>query len=110
MQRALDETSRRRKKQLAYNAEHGITPQGIKKAVADVMHAGYERGDGKSKLLKAAEGQGSYDADPNKLAKQIKAVEKDMYEAAANLEFEKAAAKRDELQKLRDLLTGVEAA
>ena len=110
MQRALDETSRRREKQLAFNAEHGITPQGIKKAVADVMHAGYERGDGKAKLLKAAEGQGTYNADPNKLAKKIKAVEKDMYEAAANLEFEKAAAKRDELQKLRDLLTGVEAA
>ena len=110
MQRALDETSRRREKQLAHNAEHGITPQGIKKAVADVMHAGYERGDGKAKLLKAAEGQGEYLADPNKLAKKIKAVEKEMYEAAANLEFEKAAAKRDELQRLRDLLTGVEAA
>ena len=110
MQRALDETSRRREKQLAYNAEHGITPQGIKKAVADVMHAGYERGDAKANLLKAAEGQGEYLADPNKLAKKIKGIEKEMYEAAANLEFENAAAKRDELQRLRELLTGVEAA
>ncbi|MBR9814048.1 excinuclease ABC subunit UvrB [bacterium] len=110
MQRALDETDRRREKQLAFNAEHGITPKGIKKAVGDVMRAGFESGDPKARLLKVAEGQGAYLTDPNKLAKQIKVVEKEMYEAAANLEFEKAAAKRDELQKLKQQLTGVEAA
>ena len=110
MQRALDETTRRREKQLAYNAEHGITPQGIKKAVGDVMRAGFESGDPKARLLKVAEERAGYVSDPNKLAKKIKAVEKDMYEAAANLEFEKAAAKRDELQKLKEQLTGVEAA
>ena len=110
MQRALDETDRRREKQLAFNTEHGITPKGIKKAVADVMRAGFESGDPKARLLKVAEGQGAYLTDPNKLAKQIKVVEKEMYEAAANLEFEKAAAKRDELQKLKQQLTGVEAA
>ena len=110
MQRALDETTRRREKQLAFNAEHGITPQGIKKAVGDVMRAGFESGDPQARLLQVAEAQGGYVSDPDKLARKIKAVEKEMYEAAANLEFEKAAAKRDELQKLKEQLTGVEAA
>lgn len=107
MRRALDETERRRAKQLAHNEAHGITPQGIRKAVADVMRAGYESVSGDAALQKVAEKQAAYDArDPAALAKRIKRVEKEMYEAAANLEFEAAARKRDELGRLKEALTG----
>ncbi|WP_348675577.1 UvrB/UvrC motif-containing protein, partial [uncultured Abyssibacter sp.] len=111
MRRALEETDRRRAKQIAHNEEHGITPQGIRKAVADVMRAGYESVSGDAALQKVAEKRAGYEAkDPAALAKRIKQVEKAMYEAAANLEFETAAKKRDELNKLREALTGAEVA
>ncbi|HVT34625.1 MAG TPA: excinuclease ABC subunit UvrB, partial [Nevskiaceae bacterium] len=101
MRRALDETDRRRAKQEAYNQEHGITPRGVKKRIADVMRYGYDDGVAP---LKAAEPQNEYASlPPEKLTRVISKLEKEMRDAAQNLEFELAAKKRDELRKLREL-------
>ena len=104
MQRAMDETERRREKQIAFNKEHGITPRGIVKSVADIMEGassipGRKGGRGGRK---AAEPAAEYRVDEQKLspadlAKTMSRLEDQMYEAARNLEFEKAAQLRDEL-------------
>lgn len=108
MQRALDETERRREKQVAFNAEHGITPRGIRKSVADIMEGAQQvpgrRGRGAAR--KVAEATADYTVDaaalsPAELAKAISRLEDQMYEAAKNLEFERAAAFRDELERLK---------
>ena len=101
MQRAIDETNRRREKQVAFNLEHGITPRGIIKRVQDVMRLGYED---TAVALKAAEAKARYDVliPPELMAKKISKLEKEMKQAALNLEFEKAAKLRDELRKLRE--------
>ncbi|WP_420837035.1 excinuclease ABC subunit UvrB [Aliidiomarina shirensis] len=108
MQRAMDETDRRRAKQVAYNVEHGITPQGLNKRVTDVMDLG--GGAAKRKRDKervAAAGAGiripEY-RDPKELMQEISVREKNMYQAAKDLEFEKAAKMRDELKQLREQL------
>ena len=102
MRRAMAETERRRDKQAQHNLEQGITPRGIRKAVADVMHAGYETLSGAA--LKAAEEAAQYQAmRPDQLAKKIRQLEKQMLKHAQDLEFEQAAAKRDELKRLREL-------
>ena len=110
MRRALDETERRREKQLAHNKAHDITPQGIRKAVMDVMHAGYEdlRSQGGSKVAEA--GPDYRRMPPQKLAKHLKALEQEMHDAAQNLEFELAAAKRDEIKHIRELTLELEKA
>ncbi|MGB1557131.1 MAG: excinuclease ABC subunit UvrB, partial [Oceanococcaceae bacterium] len=101
MKRALDETDRRRQKQIDFNTEHGITPRGIVKAVQDVMHEGYEDVEGE---LAVAEEAAKYQTmPPAKLAKLLKGLEKEMLQAAQNLEFELAAAKRDEIHRIREL-------
>ncbi|MDD3762410.1 MAG: excinuclease ABC subunit UvrB [Nevskiales bacterium] len=105
MRRAIDETERRRGKQLAFNQEHGITPKGIRKKVADVMRFGYEavNDGGAARAAKAAEVQARYEAvSPELMAKKIAKLEKEMKQHAQNLEFEAAAAKRDEIRKLRE--------
>ncbi|MBP0049396.1 excinuclease ABC subunit UvrB [Marinobacterium sp. AK62] len=108
MQRAMDETERRREKQLAFNAEHGITPRGIRKSVADIMEGAQQvpgkRGRGGTR--KVAEPEVEYQVDTAKLspaeqARMMVRLEDEMYEAARNLEFEKAAAIRDELERLK---------
>ena len=101
MQRAIDETHRRREKQVAFNLAHGITPRGIVKRVQDVMRLGYED---TAVALKAAEAKARYDVlmPPELIAKKIGKLEKEMKQAALNLEFEKAAKLRDELRKLRE--------
>ncbi|NLZ90433.1 MAG: excinuclease ABC subunit UvrB [Clostridiales bacterium] len=92
MKRAIDETERRRKIQLAFNREHGITPQTIRKAVADVIEA-----------TKVAEEEVSYSVledvleDPGNIDEILKKLEKEMREAAARLDFERAAALRDRI-------------
>jgi excinuclease ABC subunit B len=102
MKRALGEMDRRREKQKAHNAAHGITPKGIRKAVADVLHAGYEELSAE-RLLKAAEATAAYGKlPPEKLGRLIGRLEKEMLAAAQNLEFELAAKKRDEIRKLRE--------
>ena len=107
MRRAIDETNRRRDKQLAFNAEHGIVPRSVIKAVADIMEGartapGEARGAGRSRNgAKAPEKTRAVDSDPKALGKLIATLEEKMYEHAKNLEFENAAALRDEIQDLR---------
>ena len=101
MRRALDETDRRRQKQIDFNTEHGITPKGIVKAVQDVMHDGYE--DVEGELAVAEEAARYQTMPPAKLAKLLKSLEREMLKAAQNLDFEQAAAKRDEIHKIREL-------
>ncbi|MEC9361913.1 MAG: excinuclease ABC subunit UvrB [Pseudomonadota bacterium] len=101
MRRSIDETTRRRDKQIAFNAAHGITPKGVQKRVADVMRYGYE--DLSGKAAKAAEVKARYEVvSPEVMAKKIAKLEKEMKQLALNLEFEAAAAKRDEIRKLRE--------
>ena len=106
IRKALDETDRRRTKQMEYNKEHKITPTGVRKRVADVMRFGYEAIDS-AVALKVAEREAAYgNMAPEKLAKLIGKLEKEMHQAAQNLEFELAAKKRDELRKLREQAFG----
>ena len=106
MRRALDETDRRRAKQVAHNKEHGITPKGVQKRVADAMRSGYEAMED-ALVLKVAEAEAGYQRlPPEKLAKLIAKLEKEMHQAAQNLEFEVAAKKRDELRRMREQAFG----
>ena len=109
MQRAMDEAERRRARQLAHNAEHGITPQGVSKRIKDIIDGVYEAAN-EPKMLKAAQQQARYEVMSEKeLAKEIKRLEKAMQEHARNLEFEEAAAARDELFRLRQQVFGADA-
>ena len=103
IQRAIAETDRRRNKQLLYNEEHNITPKGIKKRVIDIME-GATSGRVKSLSLgKVADEPNPYlGFKPEELDKQIREMEKMMYEHARNLEFEEAARLRDEIAKIQD--------
>ena len=110
MQRAMDETERRRDKQEAYNTEHGITPTTIKREVADILgELGEKPGGrtqlkgGKSRKRALAEETVSYEpGQGHNLRAVITDLEKQMREAAANLEFEDAARLRDEVKRLRE--------
>jgi excinuclease ABC subunit B len=106
MQRALDETDRRRRKQIEYNERHGITPQSIVKAVQDVMEGA--RGDVEHGLRRGvlAEDAGLL-MGPEQAMKRIKKLEAEMYKRARNLEFEEAARIRDQIEKLRNQAFGV---
>ncbi len=108
MQRALDETARRRTKQQAYNKEHHITPQGIRKAVRNVMEGAYgEHGTKVSALSKVAEERAQYQGmSGRERERKLAALEKRMYEHARNLEFEQAARIRDEIGHIRELTYG----
>jgi len=107
IRRAIDETNRRRAKQLEYNAKHGITPRGIKKGVADIMEGAYADGE-RGPALKVAEGENDYSKlTPDQAARRIKKLEQEMYKHARNLEFEEAARLRDEIQKLRNVSLGL---
>ncbi|WP_067861997.1 excinuclease ABC subunit UvrB [Neptuniibacter marinus] len=108
MQRAIDETQRRRDKQIAYNEERGIVPKGITKSVADIMEGASTIPGRKATRTakKVAEQTGEYQIDPSlmsvkELSKAMTRIEDKMYEAAKNLDFEVAARYRDELQKLK---------
>ena len=99
MQRAIDETNRRRKLQEAYNKEHGITPATIKKAVRDLISITKEIAKEDAKLKKDPESM-----DPKELAELIKKIETRMRKAAAELDFETAAMLRDEMLSLKEEL------
>jgi excinuclease ABC subunit B len=102
MRRAIDETNRRREKQVAYNVAHGIQPVGIFKAVRDLTD--------QLSIKAVAEPKGEYRVSgvaglpKNEMQRVIAELEKQMKESAKNLEFEKAAALRDEMYELRTLL------
>jgi excinuclease ABC subunit B len=106
MKRALGEMGRRREKQKAHNLAHGITPRGIRKAIADVLHAGYEELSAQRMQEAAEEGAAYAKLPPEKLARLIGKLEKEMLDAAQNLEFELAAKKRDEIKRLRGQALG----
>jgi len=106
MQRAIAETGRRREKQISFNLEQGITPRGVSKKIKDIIDGVYDAESAQTEQ-KAAQQQAAYLAmDEKSVAKEIKRLEKLMLECAKNLEFEKAAAARDDLFRLRERVFG----
>ncbi len=104
MQAALDETGRRREKQLKYNAEHGITPESVKKNITDILRSDYERAD----HLNIARVPGTDDyLSPDEVKKKIKELEGKMRKAASELEFEQAARFRDDIRKYEAMDLGL---
>ena len=104
MTRAIGETERRRNKQLAHNEQQGITPQGITKSVRDMIDGVYDPQQAHEQR-KASQTAATYDAMSEKeFAREIRRVEKDMLDAARNLEFERAAQLRDHLKRLKQRL------
>ncbi|MDP1779915.1 MAG: helicase-related protein, partial [Anaerolineales bacterium] len=102
MRYAIDETERRRNKQIEHNVKHGITPISVTKRIKDIIEGMYEP-DAAKKQLKAAQTQAKYLAMSEKdVSKEIRRLEKEMLQAAKNLEFERAAELRDDLKKLRE--------
>ena len=107
MQRAIEETNRRRGKQLEYNAAHGITPRGIQKAVMDIMEGARAETPVQAVLRKRnGKPYAAKELKPEALVKEIKKLEAEMYRKARNLEFEEAAALRDEVERLKQLELG----
>ena len=116
MQRALDETERRRNKQIEFNRLHGITPIGITKGVSDVMEGarsaapqptGKRRGKDKDRGLPAGMADSPVTLEPAAIVRQIKALESRMFAKARELEFEEAAALRDQIEKLKQIELGL---
>ena len=104
MRLAMDETERRRNKQTTFNQVRGITPRSVHKRVKDLIDGVYSTGAAQQEL-KAAQVRARYDAMSEvQLAKEIRQLEKQMLAAAKNLEFEQAAAYRDEIKKLKNKL------
>ncbi|MBA6412843.1 excinuclease ABC subunit UvrB [Parahaliea sp. F7430] len=109
MERAMAETARRREKQLAYNLEHGITPKGVMKSVQDIMEGARRMPTrAKTKSQKVAEESLAYSTDllklsPAALARKLQQLENQMLEHAKNLEFEAAAALRDQVAEIKQL-------
>ena len=108
MKKAMDETNRRRDKQKMYNEEQGITPQALQTNVKDIMELGDiakakgKRHNKQVPLSQVAEPSNSYEVlSPQQLEKEISKLEGQMYQHAQNLEFELAAGKRDEIEKLK---------
>jgi excinuclease ABC subunit B len=107
MRKAIDETERRRNKQIAHNLAHGITPLGVQKAIKDMIDGVYDP-DEEKRVMKDAKAKAEYGAmDEKTREKTLKVLEKAMLDAARNLEFEKAAEMRDQLTKLKEEMFGV---
>jgi excinuclease ABC subunit B len=109
MERAMAETDRRRDRQIAHNILHNITPIGVEKSVQDIMEGARRMPTrGKDKARKVAESRAAYSAEvanlaPAALSRKLKQLEAQMHEHAKNLEFEQAAALRDQLAEIRQL-------
>lgn len=106
MERAIFETNRRREKQALHNEQNGITPQGLNKKVGDILELGKpssrSRTNKAAQLNRVAESKGTYiNLAPQQLETEIQRLEKEMYDLAQNLEFEKAAEARDKIHTLR---------
>lgn len=103
MQRAIDESNRRRERQLQFNREHGVTPAGIRKSVLDVMEGAYAGAAGRARKVaeKAAAYRPPRDSDPERLKAEIARLEKEMYQQARSLAFEQAATTRDQIADLK---------
>jgi excinuclease ABC subunit B len=106
MRKALDETERRRAKQIAFNAEQGITPRSVSKKVKELIDGVYSEKSAKDDLKAAAEAAAVEVMSEKDLGKRIKVLEKQMLDHARNLEFEKAARIRDQLALLREQAFG----
>ncbi len=106
MRRAMDETERRRTKQVAFNTANNITPVGVKKQIRELIDGVYKIDEAREEL-QAAQEQAKYEAMSEKqVAKEIKRLEKLMMDHSKNLEFEKAAQVRDQLHLLKESLFG----
>ncbi|WP_269533002.1 excinuclease ABC subunit UvrB [Chitinimonas sp. BJYL2] len=106
MKRAIDETERRRAKQVAFNEANGITPRGVQKRIKDIIDGVYDEDEARATRLERKRQLVLDELDEKALAKELKAIEKAMLDAAKNLEFEKAAELRDQLHKLRERVFG----
>ncbi|WP_353570227.1 excinuclease ABC subunit UvrB [Candidatus Albibeggiatoa sp. nov. BB20] len=103
MQKAIDETERRRAKQVEYNQTYGIIPQGIQKQIGDILETEQQENNKVDYYAKVAEEAGAYGKlTPAALDKKIQQLEKQMYQHAENLEFEDAAKLRDEIRHLQN--------
>ena len=107
MERAMNETSRRRDKQIAHNEKNGIVPKALETKVSDIMELGApgkgNKANRAAQLHKVAEKKATYTTmSPQELEAEILLLEKDMYDAAQNLEFEKAAELRDKIHSMRE--------
>ncbi len=104
MRAAIDETNRRREKQLAFNQQHQITPRGVHKRIKDLIDGVYSL-DSAQRKLKVSESQMNYDTlSERQISKEIQRLEKQMLNAARNLEFEQAAQYRDDIKRLKNKL------
>ena len=103
MERALAEMNRRREKQLAWNAEHGVIPRSIRKAVKDIMEGARGVGPGEAGRRKTLR------LSPEQAMQQVRKLEAEMFRLARNLEFEKAALLRDEIAAIRGSVMGADA-
>jgi excinuclease ABC subunit B len=101
MERAMAETNRRREKQLEYNAANGITPESVKSRIADILDSVYERDHVRADISQFTDSAGAMMG--NNLKTHLEALTKQMRDAAADLDFEKAARLRDEIKRLRDM-------
>ena len=106
MRRAIGETDRRRTRQLAFNAEHGITPRSVIKQVRDLIDGVYSEKAGKEALRQEQQRLWVEDVEEKDLSREIRRLEKQMLEHAKNLEFEQAARVRDQLAALRERVLG----
>ncbi|SAL75298.1 excinuclease ABC subunit B [Caballeronia arvi] len=106
MKRAIDETERRRAKQIAHNEKMGITPRGVEKRIKDIIDGVYNADEARAELKEAQTRAKFEDMSEKQLAKEIKRLEKQMMDHAKNLEFEKAAQTRDQLALLRQRVFG----
>ena len=107
MRRAIDETERRRTKQLAFNADRGITPRGVMKQIRDLID-GVIDSRGSDRDVADRQEEVALERSPQEISKQLIRLEKQMLEHARNLEFEKAAQLRDQLTKLKQEVFGVD--